>query len=160
MLEQYNMSVIEYLFVKWQTRSLGVRADRMMALLPICVCIAGEDELETSTKNVYKIIARHIRNKPLPRVVFRRIMFKARKYFLNQEAFEENKHRVFEMITQNIQMFSLVLDAFDGIPQKLEEITEIIKTNYENEFTLPLETKRLLDYQERRYFSDEENKID
>ncbi|RDU69723.1 hypothetical protein [Helicobacter brantae] len=160
MLEQYDMNMIEYLFIKWQTRSLGTKADKMMALLPVCVCIAGEDKLEVSTKNIYRIIARHIRNKPLPKIVFRRIMFKARKYFLNQELFEENKHKVLEMVVQNIQMFSLILDAFEGIPQKLDEITEIIKEGYETSFTLPTETKRLLDYQERRYFSDEENTID
>lgn len=160
MLDQYNISVIEYLFIKWQTRALGARADRMIALLPVCVCIAGEDQIEKSTQNTRKIVFRHIRSKRLAVRVFRRIMFKARKYFLNQETFEENKHKIFEMITQNIQMYSLVLDALDGIPQKLEEVTEIVKENYEKEFILPLETKRLLDYQERRYFSDEENKID
>ena len=160
MLDQYNMNVVEYLLIKWQTRSLGIKADKMMALLPVCVCIAGEEHLETSTKNVYKIIKRHIRNKPLPKIVFRRIMFRARKYFLNQELFEENKHKVLEMVVQNIQMFSLILDAFEGIPQKLEEITEVIKEGYETSFALPTETKRLLDYQERRYFSDEENSIE
>lgn len=154
------MSMIEYWLIKWQTRSLGIKADKMMALLPICVCIAGEEQVEKSTKNTRKIVYRHIRSSRLAKSVFRRIMFKARRYSLNQETFEENKHRVFEMITQNIQMFSLVLDALDGIDERLQEVTEIIKENYESEFILPPETKRLLDYQERRYFSDEENKID
>lgn len=154
------MSMIEYLFIKWQTRSLGVRADRMIALLPVCVRIAGEENLEKSTQNARKIVFRHIRSKRLAVRVFRRIMFKARKYFLNQETFEENKHKIFEMVTQNIQMYSLILDALDGIPQQLLEVTEIVKENYEKEFMLPMETKRLLDYQERRYFSDEENTID
>lgn len=154
------MSVVERLFVKWQTRSLGLRADRMMDLLPVCICIAGEEWLEKSIQNIRRIVFRHIRPKRLAVCVFRRIMMKTRKYFLNQEVFEENKHRVFEVITQNIQMFSLVLDAFDGIPDKLEEVTEIIKDNYEKEFVLSLESKRLLEYQERRYFVDEQNKID
>lgn len=59
------------------------------------------------------------------------------------------------MITQNIQMFSLVLDALEGVERELSRSITIVKKNYEDSFEMPLETKRLLEYQERRYFVDE-----
>ncbi len=155
MLEQYEMGMLEYFFVKWQTRSLGVKLDKMISILPVFVCIGANENLEKSIQNVRKILFSHIRSKRIADMVFKRIMFKAKKYCDNQETFYEVKQKTYEMITQNIQIFSLVLDALDGIDRELGRVCMIVKKNYEEAFDMSAETKRLLEYQERRYFSDE-----
>lgn len=155
MLESYQMGVLEYALIKWQTRALGSRLDKMMIVLPVFVCIGANEDLEKTISNVRKIVFSHIRSRRTALMVFRRIMFKAKKYFDNQEAFQEAKQKVYDMITQNIQMFSLVLDALEGVDRELGRSSMIVKKNYEESFEIPLETKRLLEYQERRYFVDE-----
>lgn len=155
MLEEYGMGVLEYALVKWQTRALGSRLDKMMIVLPVFVCIGASEDSEKTIHNVRRIVFSRIRSKRTALMVFRRIMFKAKKYFDNQESFYEAKQKVYEMITQNIQMFSLVLDALEGVERELSRSITIVKKNYEDSFEMPLETKRLLEYQERRYFVDE-----
>lgn len=155
MLEAYQLGVLEYALIKWQTRALGSRLDKMMIVLPVFVCIGANEDLEKTISNVRKIVFSHIRSRRTALMVFRRIMFKAKKYLDNQEAFQEAKQKVYEMITQNIQMFSLVLDALEGVDRELGRSSMIVKKNYEESFEIPLETKRLLEYQERRYFVDE-----
>lgn len=155
MLEAYHLSVLEYALIKWQTRALGSRLDKMIILLPVFVCIGANEDLEKTISNVRKIVFSHIRSRRTALMVFRRIMFKAKKYCDNQEAFYEAKQKVYEMITQNIQIFSLVLDALDGVDRELGRSSMIVKKNYEESFEISLETKRLLEYQERRYFVDE-----
>lgn len=155
MLEQYKLGMIQYLFVKWQTRSLGIKADRMMFLLPVCICIAGEKNLEKCTQNARKIINRHIKSRRLALQVFYRVMYKARRYFQDNELFEQNRQKLYDLITQHIQLFSLVLDIYEGIPIEMERISRIVRENYDNAFKLSEESARLLMYQERRLFNDQ-----
>ena len=155
MLEQYKRGMIQYLFVKWQTRSLGIKADRMMFLLPVCICIAGEKNLETCTQNARKIINHHIKSRRLALQVFYRVMYKARRYFQDNELFEQNRQKLYDLITQHIQLFSLVLDIYEGIPIEMERISRIVRENYDNAFKLSEESARLLMYQERRLFNDQ-----
>lgn len=155
MLDMYHLGVLEYALIKWQTRALGSRLDKMIIVLPILVCIGINEDLDKTISNVRRIVLSRIRSKRTALMVFRRIMFKAKKYLDHQDAFHESKQKVYEMITQNIQMFSLVLDALDGVETELERLRLIIKKNYEETFEMTLETKRLLEYQEKRYFLDE-----
>lgn len=155
MLEQYKLGMIQYLFVKWQTRSLGIKADRMMFLLPVCICIAGEKNLEKCTQNARKIINHHIKSRRLALQVFYRVMYKARRYFQDNELFEQNRQKLYDLITQHIQLFSLVLDIYEGIPIEMERISRIVRENYDNTFKLSEESARLLMYQERRLFNDQ-----
>ena len=155
MLEQYKLGMIQYLFVKWQTLSLGIKADRMMFLLPVCICIAGEKNLEKCTQNARKIINHHIKSRRLALQVFYRVMYKARRYFQDNELFEQNRQKLYDLITQHIQLFSLVLDIYEGIPIEMERISRIVRENYDNAFKLSEESARLLMYQERRLFNDQ-----
>lgn len=155
MLEAYQLSVLEYALIKWQTRALGSRLDKMIIVLPILVCIGANEDLEKTISNTRRIVFSHIRSRRTALMVFRRIMFKAKKYLDHQDLLNEAKQKAYDMITQNIQMFSLVLDALDGIDRELERFSMIVKKNYEESFEMPLETKRLLEYQEKRYFIDE-----
>lgn len=155
MLEQYHLRFFEYTLIKWQTRSLGAKLDKLITLLPVFVRIGANEDLERCIQNTRRIVFTHARSKRVALMVFRRIMFKAKKYFENEESFYEAKQRAYEMITQNIQMFSLVMDVLDGIDRELGRSTMIVKKNYEESFELPAETKRLLMYQERRYFENE-----
>lgn len=155
MLEQYKLGVVQYLFVKWQTRSLGIKADRMMFLLPVCICMAGEKNLEKCTQNARKIVNRHIKSRRLAFQVFRRVMYRAKKYFDDGELFEQNRQKLYDLITQHIQLFSLVLDIYEDIPIEIERMTRIVRENYDEAFKLPEESARLLMYQERRLFTDQ-----
>lgn len=155
MMKNYDMGVFERLLIKWQTRSLGVRVERMMTLLPVFVCIGGNENFEKVVSNTRKVIFRHIKSKRLAMMIFKRVMYKAKQYSENSELLSEKKQKIYEMITQNIQMFSLVLDVLDGIDRELQRSTMIVKRNYEEEYSLPIETKRLLNYQERRLFIDQ-----
>lgn len=154
MLDQYRLGTIQYLFDKWQTRSLGVKADRMMFLLPVCICMAGEKNLEKCVQNAKQIIIRHFKSQPLAKPIFRRVMHKTIKYFEDNELFEQNRQKLFDLITQHIQLFSLVLDIYEGIPIEIERMSRIVKENYDEAFKLSEESARLLMYQERRLFSD------
>lgn len=157
MLEAYHLGVLEYALIKWQTRALGSRLDKMIIVLPIVVCIGINEDLEKTISNTRRIVFSHIRSRRTALMVFRRIMFKAKKYLDHQDTFNEAKQKAYDMITQNIQMFSLVLDALDGIDRELERFSMIVKKNYEESFEMSLETKMLLEYQEKRYFIDEKN---
>lgn len=155
MMKNYDMGVFERLLTKWQTRSLGARVERMMTLLPVFVCIGGDENFEKVVSNTRKVIFKHIKSKRLAMMIFKRVMYKAKQYSENPELLSEKKQKIYEMITQNIQMFSLVLDVLDGIDRELQRSTMIVKRNYEEEYSLPIETKRLLNYQERRLFIDQ-----
>lgn len=155
MLEEYRLGFFERTWIKWQTRSLGSKLDKMIILLPVFVKIGANENLERTIQNIRKIVFTHVRSRRIAVMVFRRIMFKAKKFFENEESFYEAKQRAYEMITQNIQMFSLVMDALDGIDRELGRSMMIVKKNYEESFELPAETKRLLRYQEKRYFENE-----
>ncbi|HIY44693.1 MAG TPA: hypothetical protein IAA23_06680 [Candidatus Helicobacter avistercoris] len=155
MLEQYKLGMIQYLFVKWQTRSLGAKVDKMMFLLPVCICMAGEKNIDKSTQNAKKIINRHIKPRRLALQVFYRVMYKARRYFQDNELFEQNRQKLYDLITQHIQLFSLVLDVYEDIPIEIERMSRIVRENYDEAFKLPEETARLLMYQERRLFTDQ-----
>ncbi|WP_027326686.1 hypothetical protein [Helicobacter pametensis] len=157
MLDQYNLGFLERTLIKWQTRALGPKFEKMIILLPVFVRIGGNENLERCVQNVRRIIFTHIKSRRVAVMVFRRIMFRAKKYYDNEESFYEAKQKVYEMITQNIQMFSLVLDALEGIDRELGRSMMIVKRNYEEAFEMTSETRRLLKYQERRYFELEES---
>lgn len=154
MLERYHLGFFKRTLFKWQTRSLGAKLDKIIILLPVFVRIGANEDLEKCIQNVRKIVFTHVRSKRIAVMVFRRIMFKAKKYFDNEESFYEAKQKAYEMITQNIQMFSLVLDVLDGIDRELGRSTMVVKKAYEESFEMSAETERLLKYQERRYFAD------
>lgn len=155
MLEQYHLGFLERTLIKWQTRALGTKLDKMIILLPVFVRIGADEDLDKCIQNVRRIVFTHVRSKRVAIMVFRRIMFKAKKYFDNKESFYEAKQRAYEVITQNIQMFSLVMDVLDGIDRELGRSVVIIKKAYEESFEMSAETRRLLEYQERRYFADQ-----
>ncbi|RDU68151.1 hypothetical protein CQA62_06465 [Helicobacter cholecystus] len=155
MLEQYRLGFIQYLFVKWQTRSLGIKIDKMIFLLPVCICIAGEKNLEKCIQNTRKILNRHIKSRRLAFQVFRRVMHNARRYFNDSELFEQNRQKLYDLLTQHIQLFSLVLDIYEDIPIEVERMSQIVRKNYDEAFKLPEESARLLMYQERRLFTDQ-----
>ncbi|WP_199919475.1 hypothetical protein [Helicobacter enhydrae] len=148
-----RVGFFEALFIKWRTRALGTEVDRLIFLLPILICIGSENS-EQCLKNARKIVFAQIRSKYLANLVFKRILMKVKKYLKNEEAFKENRQKAYEIIVQNIQMFGIVLDVLEGVDLELARITMIVKKAYEEEFSLPVETKRLLEYQERRYFND------
>lgn len=155
MLEKYQLGVFERFFIKWQTRSLGNKLDKMILILPVIVCVGANENLDKTIQNLKKFLSCHIRSRRIKAMVFKRIMFKVKRYLDNQELLYDAKQKVCEMITQNIQIFSLVLDILDGLDRELGRMSMIVKKNYEENYEINAETKRLLEYQERRHFADE-----
>lgn len=155
MLEQYHLGMIQYLLIKWQTRSLGVKADKIIFLLPVCICMAGEKNLEKCVQNTKKIINTHIKPRRLAIQVFRRIMYRTKRYFDDADLFDQHRQKLYEAITQHIQIFSIILDVYEDIPIEIERMTRIVRENYDEAFKLSEENARLLMYQERRLFTDQ-----
>ena len=86
----------------------------------------------------------------LPRILDR-IVMRVLRYKNDEKHYLQDRGKIFEILLQNIQLYSVVVDILDDpmFAHLLEVFSERLKEGYDREYTLNTEGQRMLSFQEK-----------
>lgn len=140
---------IDKILIKFNTRALGVEFDRLLILLPVLIFLYKDRRIIENSK---EYLLKNISPKNLAMKMYDRVMIKLLDYNKDKNAFLQDRHRAFEILKSNIQLYKVVDTIFDDdfIAQK-KELRSMIRKQYDESFILKDDKKRILEFQEYYY---------
>ncbi len=147
----YKYGFIDRILIRMQTRALGVKFERLFVIIPVLIYMNNTDRKKL-VDNAKKFLFETIKPKNLATLVYDRVMLQLLAYKKDEELYKQDKKKAFDIIKQNIQLYSIVdiiLDD-DFIDQK-EEIKKIVKEEYDKSYTLNDHCLNLLKFQEQHF---------
>ncbi len=147
----YKYSFIDRILIRIQTRALGVKFERLFVIIPVLIYMNNTDK-QKLVSNAKKFLFDTITPKNLATLVYDRIILQLLAYKNDEDLYKQDRKKAFDILRQNIQLY-LVVDAIlddDFIEQK-EEITRIIKEEYDKAYFLNDHCLNLLRFQEQHF---------
>ncbi|WP_395001965.1 hypothetical protein [uncultured Helicobacter sp.] len=150
-LGDYHFSPLRRFAIKWETRSLGADIDRLIAILP-CVIYADKAKVDILLLRTHDALKKYLKQNAyaLPRILDR-IVMRVLRYKNDEKHYLQDRGKIFEILLQNIQLYSVVVDILDDpmFAHLLEVFSERLKEGYDREYTLNTEGQRMLSFQEK-----------
>lgn len=140
---------IDKVLIKFHTRALGSEFDRLLILLPVLIFMYKDKRLIDNSK---EYLLKNIFPKNLAMKMYDRVMVKLLDYNRDKNLFFQDKHRAFEILKSNIQLYNAIDTIFDdAFSDKKKELKSAIRKQYDESFTLKDDKKRILEFQEYYY---------
>lgn len=147
-LESYKYGLLERLWLKLESRSVDKNTEDIITLLPVLLFMQKE-RLETLLNELPKILAQYLKPHLVQRV-FNHIVIKLKEYAKDEQLFLQERQYAIECISNNIQLYALVLDLFqDDTGDERDIIEQIVRKKFDKDYQLSKENLRLLTYQEK-----------
>ncbi|PAF42652.1 hypothetical protein [Helicobacter sp. 11S03491-1] len=152
MPDKTNFTYLQKFLIKWQTRSLGSKVDTLMIMLPVLVYM-GRPHLENQLKQAKIIINKNIKPSNLAAKVFDRVVICVSEYAKDEKLYMQDRDKSFEIIVQDIQYYSIVLDMLKDSSYETQRdiIRSVVQKAYDEEYVISKENKRILEYQEHAF---------
>ena len=149
----YKYSYIDRILIRIQTRALGVKFERLFIIIPVLIYMNNTDR-QKLISNAKEYLFDTIKPKHLATLVYDRIILQLLAYEDDEDLYDHDKNKPFDILRQNIQLY-LVIDAIlddDFIEQK-EEIKNIIKEEYDKAYSMSNHSSNLLRFQEQHFIN-------
>lgn len=146
-----HFSRIKRFIIKWETRSLGADIDRLIAILP-CVIYADKARIDILLARTQEGLKKYLKqNTYMLSRILDRIIIRLLKYKNDEKYYIQDRSKAFDIVLQNIQLYSVVIDILDDpmFAHLLQAFDERIKEGYDKEYTLNADGKRVLSFQEK-----------
>ena len=147
----YKYGLLDRIFIKLQTRSLGARFERYFVLLPVLIFMDSFNQAAAieRTKN---FLLENVEPKNLALKVYDRIMLKLFSYQKDNAIFIQERKKAFDILSQNIQLYGLVEVVLSRECEDAKRLIEdVVKKQYDSSFNISGHTQRLLRFQEEHY---------
>ncbi|RDU65121.1 hypothetical protein [Helicobacter sp. MIT 14-3879] len=148
-IDLYKYSFIDRIFIKLQTRALGSRIDRLFILLPVLINMNLSDKYK-AVDNTKMFLIDTIEPKNLALKVYDRVILRLFDYKKDNNLFIQDRQKSFDILCQNIQLYSIVDRILSDEEQK-SILREIIKKQYDESYSIDDNTKNILSFQEQHY---------
>lgn len=144
MLKKFN--VLSALFIKYQTRAMGYRVDRLMIILSaICFLNLEESTLQKAKAHLIK----SVKPENLALKLFDRLNINLSEFIKDPQLYEIALKKSLDIFTQDIQLFSIAIDILEN--SSLDFLEDRVKRQYDTSFHMNKKSKSLLDFQEKYY---------
>ncbi|MGP1449502.1 MAG: hypothetical protein ACTTJS_00050 [Wolinella sp.] len=133
-----------------KTRSLGADIEQLMIILPVAIYFDKQVH-EEELKCAMEILKERVNPKNLVESVYDRILLRLDDYKKNYEEYILDRQKALEIITNDIQLYTLLQDIFDadGAHDSGEDsLREIIKKRFDEAWELDDAGARMLENQQ------------
>lgn len=152
LLDFYRYSFIDRIFIKLQTRALGVKFERLFILLPVLIYMntTNREKLISKTRNY---LLETIVPKNLALKVYDRVILKLFDYKDEDNLYIQDRNKALDILSQNIQLYNIVNNILsdDEFKEQKESIEDAVKSKYDEEYSIDEHTKNLLSFQEENF---------
>ena len=142
----YKYSFVDRIFIRLQTRALGAKIERLWIILPALIN-ASVDDKSGAMERAKAYLLENISPKNLALKVYDRTILRLLDYKNDNNLFIQDRQKMLEIITQDIQLFSLI-ERILGDSAQVEIFAEIIKKQFDESYALDGEGKMVLRFQE------------
>lgn len=142
----YKYSFVDRVFIRLQTRALGAKIERLWIILPALIN-ASVDDKSGAMERAKAYLLENISPKNLALKVYDRTILRLLDYKNDNNLFIQDRQKMLEIITQDIQLFSLI-ERILGDSAQVEIFAEIIKKQFDESYALDGEGKMILRFQE------------
>lgn len=142
----YKYSFIDRIFIRLQTRALGAKIERLWIILPALINASVDDKIG-AMERAKAYLLENISPKNLALKVYDRTILRLLDYKNDNNLFIQDRQKMLEIITQDIQLFSLI-ERILGDSAQVEIFAEIIKKQFDESYALDGEGKMILRFQE------------
>lgn len=148
-IDFYKYSFIDRIFIKLQTRALGSKIERLWTLLPAFINSNANDK-NKAIENAKNYLFENISPRNLAIKVYDRVILRLLDYKKDNNLFIQDRQKALEIITQDIQLCGLVRNILLDENQ-ISMFEEIIKKQFDENYSLDNEGKNILRFQEAHY---------
>lgn len=142
----YKYSFVDRIFIRLQTRALGAKIERLWIILPALINASVDDKIG-AMERAKAYLLENISPKNLALKVYDRTILRLLDYKNDNNLFIQDRQKMLEIITQDIQLFSLI-ERILGDSAQVEIFAEIIKKQFDESYALDGEGKMVLRFQE------------
>lgn len=142
----YKYSFVDRIFIRLQTRALGAKIERLWIILPALINASTDDKIG-AMERAKAYLLENISPKNLALKVYDRTILRLLDYKNDNNLFIQDRQKMLEIITQDIQLFSLI-ERILGDSAQVEIFAEIIKKQFDESYALDGEGKMILRFQE------------
>lgn len=142
----YKYSFVDRIFIRLQTRALGAKIERLWIILPTLINASVDDKIG-AMERAKAYLLENISPKNLALKVYDRTILRLLDYKNDNNLFIQDRQKMLEIITQDIQLFSLI-ERILGDSAQVEIFAEIIKKQFDESYALDGEGKMVLRFQE------------
>lgn len=148
-IDLYKYSFIDRIFIRLQTRALGAKIDRLFIILPVLIN-SNLSNKHAAIDNTKQYLLDSITPRNLALKIYDRVILRLFDYKKDSSLFIQDRQKVFEIFSQNIQLCEMIDRILSDESQK-EEFIEVIKKLFDSTYELDDNTKNLLRFQEAHY---------
>ena len=148
-IDLYKYSFIDRIFIKLQTRALGSKIERLFTLLPALINSNPSDK-NKAIESAKAYLIDTITPKNLALKVYDRVILRLLEYKEDNNLFIQDRQRALDILTQDIQLYSVVEQILADENQR-EMFEEIIKKQFYENYNIDDEGRNILRFQESHY---------
>lgn len=149
LIDFYKYSFIDRIFIKLQTRALGYKIERLWTLLPALIN-SNIDNKSKAIESTKDYLFESISPKNLALKVYDRVILRLLDYKKDNNLFIQDRQKALDIITQDIQLCVVVRKILLDENQ-IDMFEEIIKKQFDDNYSLDNEDKNILRFQEAHY---------
>lgn len=148
-IDLYKYSFIDRIFIKLQTRALGSKIERLFTLLPALINSNPSDK-NKAIESAKAYLIDTITPKNLALKVYDRVILRLLEYKEDNNLFIQDRQRALDILTQDIQLYSVAEQILADENQR-EMFEEIIKKQFDENYNIDDEGRNILRFQESHY---------
>ena len=148
-IDLYKYSFIDRIFIKLQTRALGSKIERLFTLLPALINSNPSDK-NKAIESAKAYLIDTITPKNLALKVYDRVILRLLEYKEDNNLFIQDRQRALDILTQDIQLYSVAEQILADENQR-EMFEEIIKKQFNENYNIDDEGRNILRFQESHY---------
>lgn len=148
-IDLYKYSFIDRIFIKLQTRALGSKIERLFTLLPALINSNPSDK-NKAIESAKAYLIDTITPKNLALKVYDRVILRLLEYKEDNNLFIQDRQRALDILTQDIQLYSVVEQILADENQR-EMFEEIIKKQFDENYNIDDDGRNILRFQESHY---------
>lgn len=149
LMDLYKYSFIDRIFIRLQTRALGLKFDRLFIILPVLINSNLADKYK-AIDNTKQYLLDTITPKNLALKTYDRVILRLLEYKKDNNLFIQDRKKAFEIFSQNIQLCEMIFRILSDESVKKEFIS-IIRKLFDSFYEIDENTKNLLRFQETHY---------
>lgn len=149
LMDLYKYSFIDRIFIRLQTRALGLKFDRLFIILPVLINSNLADKYK-AIDNTKQYLLDTITPKNLALKTYDRVILRLLEYKKDNNLFIQDRKKAFEIFSQNIQLCEMIFRILSDESVKKEFIS-VIRKLFDSFYEIDENTKNLLRFQETHY---------
>ncbi len=150
MMSLPKFSRIQKFIIRWKTRSLGEDIDVVILVLSVLVYM-GRANIQKQLDKSKEVIDKKFKAPNMAHMIFERVVVEVAEFTNSESEYIKQRDKAFSEITQDIQLYLLVIEMLGDVENasNLNIVESVIQKAYDEKYSLTLESKRILESQEK-----------